>query len=395
MEQPARDRSPRGRSQTRRGVSLPATTGYAPGSANASVPFVFEEQLNRVRMSMDTLQAEVGKAVRELAGHQKTLVDTLERQQHELNDIRAQRVPIPPSASQSVAAANEDRFGAMGEASPFTSGQDPPIQLPVNAQQGAGGLASAMPNTAVNASSSTGHGVKIVLPDGTEIPLGGQSNAAGPKVPGSTQLDALQRSDKWLPSMPVVESNRWKSRMEEILGMEQWLDSFCNWLSLISEPFCTEVKFSATSPLPIDKKDLSTDQISRSSRLMAMLRQTFQMTPRAKIILLAYVEGPGDKNGYEALRRIVQEYMIKTRAELMHFRTSLLGRTFKAQTVTEVIKQIEFEESRYNKLARMLPSNVPASDLALLPSDLVMVLIKSLPVGVREYVVVSNTLKLV
>ena len=341
-------------------------------------------------MSMDTLQAEVGKAVRELAGHQKTLVDTLERQQHELNDIRAQRVPIPPSASQSVAAANEDRFGAMGEASPFTSGQDPPIQLPVNAQQGAGGLASAMPNTAVNASSSTGHGVKIVLPDGTEIPLGGQSNAAGPKVPGSTQLDALQRSDKWLPSMPVVESNRWKSRMEEILGMEQWLDSFCNWLSLISEPFCTEVKFSATSPLPIDKKDLSTDQISRSSRLMAMLRQTFQMTPRAKIILLAYVEGPGDKNGYEALRRIVQEYMIKTRAELMHFRTSLLGRTFKAQTVTEVIKQIEFEESRYNKLARMLPSNVPASDLALLPSDLVMVLIKSLPVGVREYVVMRS-----
>ena len=179
-----------------------------------------------------------GDNSRELAGHQKTLVDTLERQQHELNDLRAQRVPIPPTASQSVAAANEDRFGAMGETSPFTSGQDPPIQLPVNAQQGAGGLASAMPNTAVNASSSTGHGVKIVLPDGTEIPLGGQSNAAGPKVPGSTQLDALQRSDKWLPSMPVVESNRWKSRMEEILGMEQWLDSFCNWLSLISEPFC-------------------------------------------------------------------------------------------------------------------------------------------------------------
>ena len=119
MEQPARDRSPRGRSQTRRGVSLPATTGYAPGSANASVPFVFEEQLNRVRMSMDTLQAEVGKAVRELAGHQKTLVDTLERQQHELNDIRAQRVPIPPSASQSVAAANEDRFGAMGRSQSF------------------------------------------------------------------------------------------------------------------------------------------------------------------------------------------------------------------------------------------------------------------------------------
>ncbi|CAL1163766.1 unnamed protein product [Cladocopium goreaui] len=371
MEQPARDRSPRGRSQTRRGVSLPATTGYAPGSAYASVPFVFEEQLNRVRMSMDTLQAEVGKAVRELAGHQKTLVDTLERQQHELNDLRAQRVPIPPSASQSVAAANEDRFGAMGETSPFTSGQDPPIQSPVNAQQGAGGLASAMPNTAVNASSSTGHGVKIVLPDGTEIPLGGESNAAGPKVPGSTQLDALQRSDKWLPSMPVVESNR---------GKAEWR-RFWAW---------NKVKFSATSPLPIDKKDLSTDQISRSSRLMAMLRQTFQMTPRAKIILLAYVEGPGDKNGYEALRRIVQEYMIKTRAELMHFHTSLLGRTFKAQTVTEVIKQIEFEESRYNKLARMLPSNVPASDLALLPSDLVMVLIKSLPVGVREYVVMHS-----
>ena len=119
-----------------------------------------------------------------------------------------------------MTATNEDRFGAMGESSPFTSGQDPPIQLPVNAHQGAGGFASAMPNTAMNASSRTGHGVKIVLPDGTEIPLGGQSNVSGPKMSGSTQLDALQRSDKWLPSMPVIESNRWKSRMEEILGME-------------------------------------------------------------------------------------------------------------------------------------------------------------------------------
>ena len=100
-----------------------------------------------------------------------------------------------------MTAANEDRFGAIGEASPFTSGQDPPIQLPVNA--------------------STGHGVKIVLPDGTEVPLGGQSNAAGPspRVPVSTQIDAPQ-SDKWLPSMPVVMSHRWKSQMEEILGMD-------------------------------------------------------------------------------------------------------------------------------------------------------------------------------
>ena len=77
---------------------MPAAPGYAPGSANASIPFVFEEQLNRVRMSMDTLQAEVGRAVRELAGHQKTLVDTLERQQHELNGLRAQRAAVPPSA---------------------------------------------------------------------------------------------------------------------------------------------------------------------------------------------------------------------------------------------------------------------------------------------------------
>ena len=372
---------------------MPATTGYAPGSANTSVPFVFEEQLNRVRMSMDTLQAEVGKAVRELPGHQKTLVDTLERQQHELNDSRAQRVPIPPSASQSVAAANEDRFGAMGEASPFTSGQDPPIQLlDIASECSARCRWTCIGDAKYCSESELKHWTwgKNCLTRWYGDPLGRTVKCAGPKVPGSTQLDALQRSDKWLPSMPVVESNRWKSRMEEILGMEQWLDSFCNWLSLISEPFCTEVKFSATSPLPIDKKDLSTDQISRSSRLMAMLRQTFQMTPQAKIILLAYVEGPGDKNGYEALRRIVQEYMIKTRAELMHFRTSLLGRTFKAQTVTKVIKQLEFEESRYDKLARMLPSNVPASDLALLPSDLVMVLIKSLPVGVREYVVMHS-----
>ena len=82
--------------------------------------------------------------------------------------------------------------------------------------------------------------------------------------------------------------------------------------------------------------------------------------------------------------------MVRTRAELLHFKNQLLMRTFKASTVTEVIKMIEFEENRYNKLVRMLPSNIPATDLALSPSDMTMILVRSLPNWVREYIVMHS-----
>ena len=67
---------------------------------------------------------------------------------------------------------------------------------------------------------------------------------------------------------------------------------------------------------------------------------------------MAYQEKPGPKNGFEALRLIVAEYMLKSRQEILHFRSALVNRTFKAASITELIQNLDYEESRYQKLLR-------------------------------------------
>ena len=80
---------------------------------------------------------------------------------------------------------------------------------------------------------------------------------------------------------------------------------------------------------------------------------------------MAYSESYGEKNGFEALRLVTIEYMVRSRQEIMHFRNNLLSRVFKSGSVTELVKQMEFEESRYEKLLNMLPSGISKSGLEM------------------------------
>ena len=186
----------------------------------------------------------------------------------------------------------------------------------------------------------------------------------------------------------MLDTRAWKSRTDEILGLESWVESFIAWIGLVSEPFATEIRYVVSAPTPILQADLSPEQESRGSRLLSMLRQVFKDVPKAKIILLAYSEAIEShaKNGFEALRLVAKEYMIRSRQEILHFRSGLLQQTVKSGSVMELVKHLEFEESRYQKLLNILPSSMSKDGLSLQSSDLSMLLLRSLPVQVREYV---------
>lgn len=115
--------------------------------------------------------------------------------------------------------------------------------------------------------------------------------------------------------MPSLDSVTWRNHTDEILWIESFLESMVIWLALVNEKFSHEVKCAATSLLSIEQHMLQPDQLSRGARLLPMLRQIVQNTPKARIILMEYMEGVGEKNGFE-------EYVIRTRQELLHFRTN-------------------------------------------------------------------------
>ena len=73
------------------------------------------------------------------------------------------------------------------------------------------------------------------------------------------------------------------------------------------------------------------------------------------MILNAYTERSANflVNGYEALRRLSQEFCVRTRSEAMRFRSQVMSKTYKVSTVTELVNSMDYDIHRYAKLDRI------------------------------------------
>ena len=383
-----RDRSPRPR---KRGSSMPDRPA-APSDMPEAASVRLESRMLSMAEQMEVLNQKIRDLTTVVQQQQSTFQQTqaafqqteqvFKHHQVQIDALTAQSVRVPPSPRPVVSEeATKPVLPINARSSPFQASAPEPVEIPLTS-------GDSVPAT----SNPTGRAPKLVWPDGTEFVFGMSQSVpvqtTKKESSSSTTPDALQKSDKWLPSLPVLDTRAWKSRTDEILGFESWVESFVAWIGLVSEPFATEIRYAVSAPAPIVQADLSSEQESRGSRLLSMLRQIFKDVPKAKIILLAYSEAiqPHSKNGFEALRLVAKEYMIRSRQEILHFRSSLLQQTVKSGSVMELVKHLEFEESRYQKLLNMLPPNMSQEGLGLQASDLSMLLLRSLPVQVREYV---------
>ena len=208
----------------------------------------------------------------------------------------------------------------------------------------------------------------------------------------SNQLDAFQKSDKWLPPMPTIDVSKWKGRIEEITNFEMYVEQLVSWVGLISNSFASEIAFSVRSAREISQERLSPAQVSRGLRLLNILKTTFSGIPKATVILNAYTERSANflVNGFEALRRLSQEFCVRTRSEAMHFRSQVMSKTYKVSTVTELVNSMDYDIHRYAKLLGSLGPLVDRTGLEIQQVDLAMILLRSLKSAVRQYVVMHS-----
>ena len=59
---------------------------------------------------------------------------------------------------------------------------------------------------------------------------------------------ALAKSDRWLPAMPSVDSSKWRTRLDEVLGIGLFVENLVSWVGLINHEFAHETRFSARFP---------------------------------------------------------------------------------------------------------------------------------------------------
>ena len=310
----------------------------------------------------------------------------------------------------SVPRAAENPFGNVA-ASPSTSSSDglmpPPLQpgtpignqgLPGNPMFDTRPLGGAsVPAGSQPVVTNPVAAPRIVMPDGSSFQLGPVSPSAGNDTDqfqggSSNQLDAFQKSDKWLPPMPTIDISKWKGRIEEITNFEMYVEQLVSWVGLISNSFASEIAFSVRSAREISQETLSPAQVSRGLRLLNILKTTFSGIPKATVILNAYTERSANflVNGFEALRRLSQEFCVRTRSEAMHFRSQVMSKTYKVSTVTELVNSMDYDIHRYAKLLGSLGPLVDRTGLEIQQVDLAMILLRSLKSAVRQYVVMHS-----
>ena len=232
-----------------------------------------------------------------------------------------------------------------------------------------------------------------------------QSNSHG----NSQQLDVFAKSEKWLTPAPAPVGT-WKSREEEVLGWAGYLDELSSWAAGGSLEFSVEIQHSSRWPGPIRWSALSAAQQARSRRLMSILKAAFHDNPRCVALVNAFSEGfalhgvgSSDRmtvavnqqaNGFELLRQLTLEFSLRSRSEALSLRTQIAGKSFvlaatqtsPSSLVSDTTRKIEYESARFSRLLGTLPMQVDTTGLKLADSDMLVVLLKSLPEAVKNYV---------
>ena len=216
----------------------------------------------------------------------------------------------------------------------------------------------------------------------------------------SDEKDIFSRADKWLPAMPTPDFKKWSvNRQEEILCFSEYVLQLRSWVALGSDVFALEIEQALRWPTELHTASLSKGAQVRSARLLAILQQVFASYPRADMLLRAYIEGVGadgvyqihrGTSGFEALRILGKEFSLRSRAEASFFRAEVLKKSFRGESnataVSDIVRKLDVELSRHRKLVETLPTSHSRDGLEIQSADLTLILLRSLPAGARDYV---------
>ena len=219
--------------------------------------------------------------------------------------------------------------------------------------------------------------------------------------------DVFSRSEKWLSSPPSANHEAWRSREDEVLGMNRYVQELTSWANQASVEFGREIMQAARWSTQIGWNGLSRAQQNRSVRLFSVIKTAFHGHGRISLLIQGFSEGldivqvtaPREmqenvltygSNGFELLRQLSREFSLRNRSEAVDLRAALMSRSFQSTTsqnapVADTVRQIEVAVARYVKMVSTLDAT-DMSGLHIADSDQMTLLMRSLPHAARDHV---------
>lgn len=93
-------------------------------------------------------------------------------------------------------------------------------------------------------------------------------------------------------------------------------------------------------------------------------------------------------SSFEAVQLLSKEFSLRNRAEAAYFRSQLMENTFSVPhgRVIDTIRSMDVEMSKFRRLIEILPAAASRDGLGLESADLTLMLLRSMPEEVRNYV---------
>ena len=205
-------------SERHRSLPVPSLGSMQPDAKTLAL----EKQVHELQANLVNMGKNLETLVEQMKGQQSALLaasKAFQSQQVQLNSLQSaaqnagSNTPVDPTSH----ATDSRKIESLS--SPFSS--------PLGGGLGFGDLSSAP--------TATNPAVRI---PGVESSQARVMNQAGSETVGaSVGLDALAKSDRWLPAMPSVDSSKWRTRLDEILGIESFVENLVSW------EFAHEIRF--------------------------------------------------------------------------------------------------------------------------------------------------------
>ena len=220
--------------------------------------------------------------------------------------------------------------------------------------------------------------IPVNTPQGSAQEIGGQNDE-----------NPFKRSERWMPPVPTASFQDWKSRPAEIVGFIEWVTSLASWTGLGSNAYPAEILSALRESEPLGWHRLTASQVTRSVRLMSILKLCFENSVKASSVIRNYEEGKGFQRccGFECLRLLAKEYAVKTRTELLFFRSQLANASITGKTIPEAVRKVQSELYQFERVSQLVDPAVNVRGLEFQEADKVLLLLRSLPSQCRQWVV--------
>ena len=201
------------------------------------------------------------------------------------------------------------------------------------------------------------------------------------------------KAENYLLKIPMLSHEKMTSRASEINYWSEYVESVTSWLALLDDFYPIELYRAVITPNPIQQEALEKGPAARSARFLNLLKQSLGTFQRGlDVVKQAEQSQYGSACGYEAFRRLQQEFGVQSRLEAASIRETVLAyRPGKhLQRPLDIYRAVESELLKADRNLNGYPS------VRLSEAEKVMLHFKCMPESCKHYVLLhgkSDTLE--